>query len=148
MLQYNEMLKNALYLPSFLIGLSPESYLILAVFMGIDLFFGLVRTATLHGMNSIKSYKFTAGIISKLMVLTVPLIMVWAGRGAGFDFTFLGQWAIGALVLSQAYSILGHVNAIRLGEERTEWDAVSFILRKLRTGLEAMLIDAHNKEKP
>ena len=140
-------LKNAAYFPAFLLGLSHESYMILSVFMLADLILGISRSVILHGPQSIKSYKLTAGIVSKILVLCVPLILVWAGRGAGMDFTFLGQWAVGALVLSQAYSMLGHINAIRLGEEVAEWDAVSVIMQKLRKALEAVLVDGHNAEK-
>lgn len=140
------MLKNVAYIPAVLLGLSPESYLILTVFMIIDFFFGIMRAVTLNGMQALKSYKMAAGVLSKFMALTVPLILVWAGRGSGFDFTLLGQWGIGALVLAQAYSILGHVNAIRSGQDKTEWDAVSWILSSLRAILEQVLKDGHSKE--
>lgn len=142
-----EVIKNLFYIPAFLLGLSPESYFILSVFMLVDLLLGITRSVVLHGWQSIKSYKLTAGVISKLVVLTVPLIVVWAGRGSGIDLTFLGQWSIGVLVLSQAYSMLGHINAIREGEEKTEWDAVSFLLKKIRGILENILVDSHNDKK-
>lgn len=140
-------IKNLGYIPALLIGLSPESYMILTVFMLADLALGITRSVLLNGWQSIKSYKLTAGLISKLLVLSVPLIVVWAGRGSGFDLKLLGQWSIGILVLSQAYSMLGHINAIRTGQDRTEFDGVSWLIRKLRTTLEALIIDGHNKEK-
>lgn len=142
------ILKNFGYIPALLIGLSPEAYAILGVFMLADLALGISRTLLLHGGHSFKSYKLTAGLVSKLVVMAVPLIVVWAGRGAGVDLTLVGQWSVGILVLSQAYSMLGHINAIRVGEERTEWDGVSWLLKRLRGGFEAMIIDGHNKEKP
>lgn len=141
------VLKNLAYIPALLIGLDGQSYFILTIFMFADLVFGISRTLILHGGQSFKSYKLTAGIVSKLLVLSVPLIVVWAGRGAGFDLTLLGQWAIGVLVLSQAYSMLGHINAIRLGQEASEWDAVSWLLQRLRLGLEVLIKDGHNEEK-
>lgn len=142
------LIKNMGYIPAFLIGLSTESYMILTVFMFADLVLGILRSTLLHGFTSIKSYKLTAGLISKLLVLAVPLIVVWAGRGASFDFTWLGQWSIGVLVLSQAYSMLGHINAIRTGQDTSEADGVSWVIRRLRSILEGIIIDGHNKEKP
>ena len=141
-------IKNILYGPAVLIGLSTESYMILTVFMAADLVLGVTRAIYIGGGQAFKSYKLTAGVVSKLLVLAVPLIVVWAGRGAGVDLTMLGQGAIGILVLSQAYSMLGHINAIRSKEDKSEWDAVSFLLRKFRTMLEQLIIDGHNKEKP
>lgn len=141
------IIKNAAYIPALLLGIAPESYAILTVFMLIDIMLGVTRSVVLHGAKSIKSYKLTAGLISKMLVLIVPLILVWAGRGAGFDFTMLGQWAVGILVLSQAYSMLGHIHAIQQREESTEWDAVAAIQARLRAALEALLVDSHNKEQ-
>lgn len=141
------IIKNAAYIPALLLGLSSESYAILTAFMFIDLILGVMRSVVLHGPKSIKSYKLTAGLISKILVLSVPLILVWAGKGAGFDFTLMGQWAVGILVLSQAYSMLGHIHAIQRREEQTEWDAVAAIQRRLRGALEALLVDSHNKEE-
>lgn len=141
-------IKNLAYtIPAVLIGLTPESYAILTVFMAVDLVFGVMRAVALGGWQAFKSYKLTAGILSKFMVLSIPLLLVWAGRGAGFDFTVLGQWGIGALIISQAYSILGHINAIRVGEDKTEWDAVSWVIRTLRSGLEKVLVDNHTKQQ-
>lgn len=139
--------KNLAYIPALLLGLSTESYMILTFFMALDFVLGITRAAFFGGPRAIKSYKLAAGVLSKFLVLSVPLIMVWGGRGAGIDFTMLGQWGIGALILSQLYSILGHINAIRLGEDRAEWDAVSVVMSKFRTALEAVLIDSHSKEK-
>lgn len=139
-------MKNLAYIPAFLIGLSPESYVILTVFMGIDFVLGILRAITLGGMQAFKSYKLAAGVLSKLLVLSVPLILAWGGRGSGMDFTMLAQWGIGALTLSQLYSILGHINAIRAGEDRSEWDAVSWIMGRLRRTLEQILMDSHSKE--
>lgn len=141
------LLKNSAYVPAVLIGLSPESYMILTVFMIVDLFVGVIRAVILGGGKAFKSYKLASGILSKILVLCIPLLLVWAGRGAGFDFTVMGQWAVGVLVLSNAYSILGHINAIRLKEDRSEWDAIGAIQKRLRKGLEVMLIDGHSKEK-
>lgn len=146
-LTFSAFIKNAAYFPALLIGLSPESFMILTVFLILDFFLGVVRAITFGGMQAFKSWKLVSGIISKFLVLTVPLIVVWAGRGAGFDFTLLGQWGIGMLVLSQAYSILGHINAIRSKEDKTEWDAVSFILASIRAVLEQVLKDGHSKEE-
>lgn len=141
-------LKNLAYtFPALLLGLTPESYMILTAFMVFDLFLGILRAVVLGGGAAFKSYKLAAGIVSKFLVLIVPLILVWTGRGAGFDFTLLAQWGIGALIISQAYSMLGHINAIRVGEDKNEWDAVSWILGRLRSALEAILIDHHSKEQ-
>lgn len=138
-------LKHFGYVLAFLLGLDIHSYGILAAFMLIDLVLGTIRAGVVHGVQSIKSYKFIAGITSKLLVLTVPLIVVWAGRGAGVDLLFLAQGALAMLVLGEAYSILGNINSIRLRRDIAEYDVISSILGTVQDVLERLL--ASNRDK-
>lgn len=139
------IMKEGAYIPAALLGLSSETYAILAVFMFADFILGVLRTVLLHGPRSFKSYKLVSGLISKLLVLATPLLVVWAGEGAGIPLLFIAQWSVGVLVLAQAYSILGHINAIRTNTDTTEWDAVAWIMGALRNILETVLTDGHSK---
>lgn len=140
-------MKEIAYIPAAFLGLSPESYAILSVFMFADFLLGVLRTVILHGPSSFKSYKLISGLVAKLLVLSTPLIVVWAGEGAGIPLLFVAQWSVGVLVLAQAYSILGHINAIRTGQDTTEWDGVAWVMSGLRNVLETVLTDGHSKEQ-
>lgn len=144
---FSMVMKEAAYIPAAFLGISPESYAILAVFMFADFFLGVLRTVLLHGPASFKSYKLISGLVSKLLVLCTPLLVVWAGEGADIPLLFIAQWSVGVLVLAQAYSILGHINAIRTGQDTTEWDGVAWVMGGLRSVLEALLTDGHSKEQ-
>lgn len=138
------IIKNMGYIPAmFLLGISPEAYIILSMFMIIDTFLGVVRVLVVHGGREFKSYKLTAGIIAKLCVIAVPLLTVWAGRGVGVDLMSLAQWSVGALILAQFYSIMSNIYSIHIRKDVVEFDAVSFILLKLRTIIEQMTKDEH-----
>lgn len=128
-------LKNIAYIPAILLGLSFDSYFILVAFMTVDIILGITRTAVIYGGRHIKSYRFTIGIISKLTMLIVPLLVVWAGKGVGVNLVFLAQWTLGALVLAEAYSILGNIHAIHIRKDVPEFDVVSWILKKIQTSL-------------
>jgi phage-related holin len=138
-------MKNLGYVAAFLAGLELRSFLILAVFMAVDLALGTIRSGVVHGWSSVKSYKFIAGITSKLLVLIVPLVVVWAGRGAGVDLLFLAKGALAMLVLGEAYSILGNINSIRLGQDIVEFDVISSILCTVQKVIERLL--AANRDK-
>lgn len=140
------LLKNFGYALAFLLGLDIHSFIILAVFMLADLILGTVRAGVVHGWRAVKSYKFIGGIVSKLLVLCVPLVVVWAGKGAGINLLFLAQGALAMLVLGEAYSILGNINSIRLGQDIAEFDVISSILSALQLALEKIL--TINREKP
>lgn len=140
-------LKNMGYIPAFLIGLglSPESMWILAVFMVVDTLCSIIRTVIVHGGASFRSRILAHGITSKLLVLFVPILIVYAGKGAGLNFLPIAMGTISILVLAEAYSILGHIQSIRTGKDVKEFDAVSMVLKAIRTGIERILV---NSTKP
>ena len=135
------LLKNLGYFPAMLLGLSGETYLILAVLMVVDTIFGVARVGVIYGWEHASSYRLSAGILSKLAIIGVPLFIAMAGRGSGMNLTFLAQGAIGMLCLAQLYSILGNVYSMRIGKEVREFDAVSWVLRRLQIIIERIIKD-------
>lgn len=141
-------LKNLLYIPAaFLMGVDQTSYEILGLFMVLDLVLGVTHAGIVGGVKAIRSQRLIAGVISKLTVMAVPLIVVWAGRGAGIDLLFLAQWSVGILVLAQAYSVLGHINSIRMGRDEAEGDIISYLMQSMRVVAEQFLMQAHPTPK-
>lgn len=134
--------KNLGYIPAFLLGLSTESYAILGAFMAIDMLLGIARVYTINGGVHIKSYKAKAGVISKLTILALPLLIVYLGKGVGLNLLPLAQWAIGAFLLAEFYSIVSNIYSIRLGKDIEEFDAVSFILKKIQKVIERLLLES------
>lgn len=144
---YPIIAKNLSYIPMFFLGLSVESLSILAVLMVIDTVLGIARSMTLHGPASFTSRVLSHGLISKVLVLFIPVLIVWAGRGAGLNFHPIASGTISVLVLAEAYSVLGHIQAIRTGEDIKEYDAVSMILRRLRGMIMKILESTPEKGK-
>jgi phage-related holin len=118
-----------------------ENYTILAVFMGIDILTGLIKVWRVEGGSSIKSRKIQAGVISKAFILIIPIIIVWSGRGVGIDLSWFGHGALGMLILAEAYSIIGNIHAISRKEEKAEFDAVSFVLNKIKAIIENLIVE-------
>ena len=137
--------KNLGYIPAFVIGLelSPESLGILAAFMFLDTILGVVRSTLIHGGNSFRSRLLAHGIISKLLVLFVPILLVYTGRGAGISFLPIATGTISILILAEAYSILGHIQSIRTREDVKEFDAISMMLANVRAGVEKLLASSN-----
>lgn len=141
------MVKNLLYLPAFLLGLDSQAVFILAALMLFDVITGVMRTYIVHGGHSIKSYRLAAGILSKVLILSVPLVLVWGGKGAGINFLPIAQGTLTVLVLAEVYSILGNIQSARLGKDVMEFDAVNFIIIRLRDWLEDMVVkDKHSNK--
>lgn len=133
------LIKNLGYVPAILLGISTESYAILGAFMFLDTVLGIVRVWVNHGGRSIRSYKLTAGIVAKCCVLLVPLLTVWAGRGVGIDLKIFATWTVGALILAQFYSIVSNIYSIHLRRDVDEFDAVSWVLRRVQVFIENLL---------
>ena len=141
-------LKNAGLLLAFLIGavgLPMESFTIFAGLIFLDSFTGVLRAGMLHGWRSVTSAKFTSGLITKMLVIIVPLVVAWAGKGAEIDLLPLAKGTLTAFILAEAYSVLGNIHAIRTGEDKKEWDAIAWILCNVRKSVERLFI--HDKEK-
>lgn len=132
-------LKNLGYIPAVLLGLSTQSYIILLVFMTVDMLTGITRSYILHGGRAVKSYKFVNGITTKILIILIPLLLVWAGKGSGYDLSIIAEWTLGMLILAELYSILGNIYAIKIREDIHEFDAVAWVLGKLRFIVEGIL---------
>lgn len=141
------ILKNLGYIPAVFLGLSTESYGILAGLMILDTITGVIRAGVVHGWRSVNSHNLSFGILSKMCLILVPLIVALAGRGAGFDLTLVAKGALSILILSEAYSILGNVQSIRIRKDIVEFDAINFLLVRLRKGLEKLLMADNGKKR-
>ena len=119
-------------------GLPAEPAAILAVLMCIDFVSGVSRARALG--EPVTSHRMKVGALTKCGVMTVPLVMALTAKGLGADFNWLVSWTVSVFILSETYSIIANVFAIRTGKIAPEWDAVSLILSKIRS-----LIDVIDK---
>ena len=140
------ILKHLGFIPAILIGLPLESFVVLAVFMVVDTLVGIVKSMVIDGCRSFRSFRLAAGVSSKGIIILVPLLVAWAGKGAGVDLTFLAQSVLGLLIFSELYSILGNLHAIRMRKHVPEWDAVNFVLQKVQAVIEALIRNGSSRK--
>lgn len=128
--------KNLTYIAAAFLGLNPLSYYILGIFMILDTFTGVVRSGVIHGWRSVTSHAASIGVLSKCTVILVPLLLALAGKGIGFDLSFIAKSALNILILAELYSILSNIQSIRVKQDVEEFDAVNYVLGWIRTLLE------------
>ena len=133
------MIKNLAYIPAFIIGLDVRSYGILAVLMVLDTITGIIRAGVVHGWRSVNSHQASFGILSKLVMILVPIVLALAGEGVKINIIWVAQGALSMLILSETYSILGNIQSVRLRRDVVEFDAINFILQKIRLWLEYLI---------
>lgn len=131
------IIKNILYIPAFFMALGmPEqmawSMASLSVLMMIDFVTGVAASIRINGIQSITSKIMTAGAVSKLLIILIPIIILIAGKGVGLDVVKYVQSGIAILVLSETYSNIGNIQSYLTGVRVPEGDAVSTLLTNIR----------------
>lgn len=119
-------------------GLPAEPAAILAVLMCVDFITGVSRAHVLG--EPVTSHRMKVGAVTKCGVMTVPLVMALTAKGLGADFNWLVSWTVSVFILSETYSIIANIYAARTGIILPEFDAVSAVLKKVRS-----LIDVIDK---
>lgn len=119
-------------------GLPAEPAAILAVLMCVDFIAGVSRARVMG--EAVTSHRIKVGALTKCGVLTVPLVMALTAKGLGADFNWLVSWTVSVFILSETYSIIANIYAARTGIILPEFDAVSAVLKKVRS-----LIDVIDK---
>jgi len=133
------LIKNVGYACVFFIGISPQSYFILAIFMVVDTLLGVVRVIIVHGGRAFRSYRLVSGIMAKLAIILIPVLIAYTGQGIGMDFHLLAVWTLNLLILAQAYSILGNIHSIYMRKDVYEFDAISWALTRIQNVIERIL---------
>jgi hypothetical protein len=120
------------------LGLNPIQFTILAALMCFDLFTGIAKAYRLE--SNISSYKLRIGVISKILYLCVPIILALTVRGINASFgSYLISFSVNALILAEAYSILGNIYTFKTKHKMQEVDAISYILRAIKRQLDRLL---------
>lgn len=119
------------------LDLSIEKMSILGLLLMIDYISGITKAFVIG--EQIKSKRAIAGILSKLMVLTIPLVLAFMAKGIGIDAKGYVSYAIDLLIVAETYSIIGNIYSIKTGEKVQEIDAISIIIRALSRFLQKLL---------
>lgn len=138
--------KNVGYVAVFMfsaeyLGLTPVSLIVLSTLIVVDVVTGIVKSGTIHGWLGIRSSILQRGIIAKCLLMLAPLSLALAVKGLGYSTSILAQSTLNLLILSETYSIIGNINAVRTGEEKIEFDAVAYVLGLVRNGLKKIIVD-------
>lgn len=138
----NSMIMSAFYIP--LLGFSSyfnfswQTLAPLSTLLLIDYITGIVKVIVIDREN-LKSYKAIAGILSKAMVILIPIIFFIAAKQVKYDLSTMVDTVITMLVMAEVYSIVGNIRSIIARKKVDEIDAVSFILKKISIMIENFL---------
>jgi phage-related holin len=118
------------------LSIEPQASAILLTLMVVDVITGIVRSAVLNGMVSIKSSIGTRGLLAKILTISGILSVALAFKGVGFEPSHAVGGIIAVFILAETYSILGNVHSAITRVPKNEYDAVAFLIGLVRSLLE------------
>ena len=132
---------NELYIIiySFLTYLQIDAEIVKVLFylMGIDTFLGIVKTIVLGRVFSFR--KLALGIISELAVLSIPTALALMSIGLNYNFKWFVTIVMDLLIVSDGISIMSNIIAIKTKKEMENFDALTLILKSIRSRLIQLL---------
>ena len=128
--------KNSTYVLAGFVGVSYDAYTAFSALMVIDVITGILASAKVDGWRSITSKKLSFGLISKLLLLVIPISIALAGKSVGSNLEGLVDSSFFILTASELYSVIGNIYTVKMGVRVPEFDAVSVILGNIRKVLD------------
>ena len=139
-------IKNGTYIATFLasiefIGITEMSVFVLTSFILLDIITGILKSGSIYGWKAVKSSTLQRGVIAKCLVILIPIIIALTGKGVGLELSIFAQSIINVLILSEAYSVIGNIYAVRTGNDKSEFDAVAFVISRVKNVLKKIIVD-------
>lgn len=131
-------------------GLNKDIVCILGVFIMIDIFTAILRELLVNG-GRFKSRTLWVGLASKGLLILIPIMLAFAGKGIGLNLKWLAELSLSTLILAEFYSTLGNIVQIRKNDKTIdEQDAVTMIIKSIEDAIRSMikiLISRLNEKK-
>ena len=135
---HTKIILNTLYIPfiAFMNFLKLDHIAIemFALLLVIDMLTGIAKSLRL-GIKP-TSKRFSLGILSKLILILVPIILSIAAKAIDINISAIVYTAINALILNEVYSSIANIYTIRTGKIVEEFDVLSkllFIIKSFMT---------------
>lgn len=140
---------STIYISSVLssIHIPISAFITLTILMLIDVIVGLGRSYRLQ--IPITSYRIKLGVVSKLGVLLIVVAVGLAFTHSGLiidDLKEYIQLILWLFILSELYSIVSNVYAIKTGDSLPEVEVLSLLGRKLKNLMEALIPNHKDRE--
>lgn len=125
-------------------GLPLAPGVILTFIMLLDFVSALAKCYVLE--RPITSRKMKSGVLSKMLMLLVPLVMALTASAIGMDLVWFVTWVVNLMILGEAYSFISNVHAVKYKRELPEWNVLAILTRRLRDIVEEGLKEGSSKK--
>lgn len=98
--------------------------------MFIDTITGVAKAYTVNP-QMITSHALGKGILKKFITVILVYTLAILGLGVGIPPEHFMEWGLSILIMSEGYSALQNIYAVRTGKVLPEYDVISIIIKKL-----------------
>lgn len=121
-------------------GINAYVFTTLLVCMILDMILGVQKAKVVNALESPTSKKAKKGIISKAIMFVIPAVvgLVW-GIFDKENALRVVNTLLTALAIAEAYSNVANAYIIYTGELLSEFDAVSYVIKKSARKIKALL---------
>lgn len=112
------------------LNIPQEQLTILGVLMVLDTITGIAKVYKVDP-RSITSHALAVGILKKFLTVILIYTLALVGKGVNIPPEHFVEWGLSILIMSEWYSALQNIYAVRTGVVLPEYDVISIILKKL-----------------
>ena len=130
-------IKAAIYSAFVFLNINTDVVKVLMILMFFDTVFGLWKSFVME--KPIKVKILLEGVVSKAMILLIPMVLALVSKGLGYDFKILPDTVLKILVVAEGFSIFTSWYVIRTKKEPENIDIITMLISSIRKGLMSIL---------
>lgn len=129
--------KTLLYALCVYLGIKTDVVKILFYMMLIDTFLGVLKALLLG--DKISPKKLLIGILTKLLLLIVPMILALMAKALSFNFIYFVTAVMNILIVNEGISCVTNIISIKSKKKIENTDYVTMLLRSIHKGLTTII---------
>jgi len=133
------LIKNTIYYVFIVMSVDVNTANALMVLILLDMITGIIKSMTIDSLR-FKMRSLRTGLLSKILLIIVPLALVQIGKGINYDFNFLVDIFFKVVIISEGISIITNYLAIRSNKNLENKDYIYRVISWIRKKL-VILID-------
>lgn len=126
-------IKVAIYSAFVFLNIDTDVVKILMLLMAFDTGFGIWKSIIMK--KEVKIKILLEGVVSKAMILLIPMVLALVSKGLGYDFKILPDTVLKILVVAEGFSIFTSWYVIRTKKEPESIDIITMLISSIRKGL-------------
>ena len=113
-------------------GIEARVLAILLAFMCLDVLLGWIKASVVKKLENPTSQKAKKGLLGKLIMFVIPVVcgLIWSIFDKEGALRIVNTMIV-ALAVAEGYSVIANASIIYTGESLSEFDAVSFVFKKV-----------------